>query len=94
MWGSAKINGMTGHGGIYGDRFSMVQATKTSNKSGARAQYYPITNVDHFNPNRSKYSLDNIPMCKYQDYFDTLLQLEQANSKAGRDKVTRKTGVL
>ncbi len=94
MLGSAKINGMAGHGGIYGDRFSMVQAAKTSNQSGARTQYYPIMKIDHFNPNRCKYSLDDIPMRKYQDYFDVLLQLEQANSKAGRDKVTRKTGVL
>jgi len=94
MLGSAKINGMAGHGGIYGDRFSMVQAAKTSNQSGARTQYYPIMKIDHFNPNHCKYSLDDIPMRKYQDYFNILLQLEQANSKAGRDKVTRKTGVL
>ena len=94
MLGSAKINGMAGHGGIYGDRFSMVQAAKTSNQKGARAQYYPILNIDHFNPDRCKYSFDAIPMRKYQEYFDTLLQLEQAKTKAEREKITRRTGIL
>ncbi len=88
MLGSAKINGMAGHGGIYGDRFSMVQAAKTSDQSGARAQYYPILNIDRFNPDRCKYSFDNIPMRTYRDYFNILLQLEEANPKAERERIT------
>ncbi len=44
MLESVKINdtGMAGHGGIYGDRFLMIQATKTSDRRGAHAQYYSI----------------------------------------------------
>jgi hypothetical protein len=94
MLGSAKINGMAGHGGIYGDRFSMVQAAKMSNQSGARAQYYSILNVDGLNPNCCKYSFDDIPMCTYHNYFDVLLKLEQASSKAKRERITRQTGIL
>lgn len=94
MLGSAKINGMAGHGGIYGDRFSMVQAAKTSDQSGARAQYYPILNADRFNPDRRKYSFDDIPMRQYEDYFNVLLQLEQAKSKAERERITRQSGIL
>lgn len=88
MLGSAKINGMAGHGGIYGDRFSMVQAAKTSDQSGSRAQYYPILNIDRFNPDRHKYSFDDIPMREYNYYFDVLSKLEQASSKAEWERIT------
>jgi len=94
MLGSAKINGMAGHGRIYGDRFSMVQAAKSSDRSNAHAQYYPILNIDRFNPDRCKYSFDDIPMRQYEHYFDVLLRLEQANSKAERERITRQSGIL
>jgi hypothetical protein len=89
MLGSAKINGMAGHGGIYGDRFSMVQAAKTSDQSGSCAQYYPILNTDRFNPDRHMYSFNDIPMREYNYYFDVLLKLEEASSKAERERITQ-----
>src|SRR5258708_7835277 len=94
MLGSAKINGMAGHGGIYGDRFSIVQAAKTSDQSGARAQYYPILNVDRFNPDRHKYFFDEIPMQQYGGYFNVRRQLEQAKSRGGRGMIARESGIL
>jgi hypothetical protein len=94
MLGSAKINGMARHGGIYGNRFSMVQAAKTSDQSSSRAQYYPILNTDRFNPDRCKYSFDDIPMREYNYYFDVLLKLDEASSKAERERITQQTGIL
>jgi hypothetical protein len=43
MLGSVKINGMAGHTALYGDRFSMVPATRNRLQgNNAKALYYPI----------------------------------------------------
>ena len=94
MLGSAKINGMAGHGGIYGDCFSMVQAAKTSDQSSSCVQYYTMLNIDHFNPDHHNYSFDDLPMCEYNNYFDVLLKLDQASSKAEQERITQQTGIL
>ena len=41
MIGSAKINGIAGHMAIFGDRYSMVQAARSSHVKGSKALYYP-----------------------------------------------------
>src|SRR6266567_4913254 len=65
MLGSAKLNGMAGHTAIFGDRFSMVQAAKSSLIKGAKSQYYPTNPPENnrYNPFRPpKYDPSNIPM--------------------------------
>ncbi|KJA26462.1 hypothetical protein HYPSUDRAFT_132787, partial [Hypholoma sublateritium FD-334 SS-4] len=35
--GSAKLNGLVGHTGLFGDRFSKVQGAKSSLQKGAKS---------------------------------------------------------
>lgn len=93
MLGSAKINGMAGHAAIYGDRFSTVQAAKSSTASGSKAQYYPMLSSDKHNPNRPKYSYDTLPLREHRTYFETLRDLEAAPNENQRKFITRTTGV-
>ncbi len=53
MLGSEKLNGMAGHTGVFGDRFSKVQGAKCSLQKGAKSQYYPMAP-----PKNSKYNPD------------------------------------
>jgi hypothetical protein len=96
MLGSAKLNGMAGHAAIYGDRFSMVKAARSSTGRGAKALYYPIKppcNAE-YNPDRPEaYDLDNLPIRKEEDYWNIIVEINGASSEAAHTAITKKTGV-
>lgn len=89
MLGSAKINGMAGHSAIFGDRFSHVQAAKSSSAKGAKAQYYPMLTTDNLNPDRRHYSFANLPMREHGDYFKILQKIEESANENQRKKSQR-----
>lgn len=93
MLGSAKINGMAGHAAIHGDRFSMVQAAKSSMARGSKAQYYPILTPDTYNSSRPQYSYAELPIRDHEKYFETLRELECAGNENQRRKITKATGI-
>jgi hypothetical protein len=71
MLGSAKINGMSGHSALYGDRFTTVQGARSSLKKGAKSQYYPLAppNNDLYNPDRPSplYENHSLPYRREED---------------------------
>ena len=97
MLGSAKMNGMSGHTAIFGDRFSLVQAAKASLKSGSKAQYYPLAppQSDKYNPTRPEtYDLSNLPIRDQATYWKILEKLSAPNiKKADIAKISKETGV-
>jgi len=93
MLGSAKINGMSGHAAVYGDRFTNTEAAKASATRGAKAQYYPMLQADVFNPGRKMYSLDDLPMRDHTQYLHILEELEKAQNENQRKKISKATGV-
>jgi len=96
MLGSAKLNGMSGHTAIFGDRFSMVQGAKSSLNKGAKSQYYPMNapDNDRYNPSRPpKYDLSNIPMRSQAEYWTTIEQLRAAKTKKDKSEISKTTGV-
>ncbi|KAI0062672.1 hypothetical protein BV25DRAFT_1803365 [Artomyces pyxidatus] len=87
---------MVGHPGIYGDRFSMVKAARSSLKKGAKAQYYPLASGENerYNPGRpEKYNLNKLPIRTEKHYWEVLVQLSKAKTKAARTAITRDTGI-
>jgi hypothetical protein len=97
MLGSAKINGMSGHSALYGDRFTMVQGARSSLAKGAKSQYYPLAppendlyNPDRLSPLSESYSL---PYRCQEDYFQTLDMLDKAKTKKERRELSKATGV-
>ncbi|KAF8867459.1 hypothetical protein BD779DRAFT_1464471 [Infundibulicybe gibba] len=96
MLGSAKLNGMAGHSAIYGDRFSLVQAAKSSNHKGSKAQYYPMNHEisSQYNPQRDKYSPLNLPIRTQGGYWDIIRELESKSSGNSKAAVTKATGVV
>ena len=96
MLGSAKLNGMTGHTGLFGDRFSMVQGAKSSCLKGAKSQYYPINPPENakYNPSRpAQYDLSNLPMRSQDVYWSTIKRLANATTKKERSEISKSTGV-
>ena len=96
MLGSAKLNGMAGHTAIFGDRFSMVQAAKSSLIKGVKSQYYPTNPPENnrYNPFRPpKYDLLNIPMRSQDLYWKTIETLRAARTKKDRSDITKTTGI-
>jgi hypothetical protein len=97
MLGSAKLNGMAGHTAIYGDRFSMVKAAKSSRAKGAKALYYPMNPPSNaeYNPGRPEaYNLDDLPIRNEEDYWRVIGEIQSASSETARAAITKRTGVL
>jgi Transposase family tnp2 len=96
MLGSAKLNGMSGHSAIYGDRFSLVKGARSSLQRGSKAQYYPISPPanDQYNPDRpTTYNLDNLPLRTQDHYWATIQRLEQARTKTHKASISKETGI-
>jgi hypothetical protein len=95
MLGSAKLNGMAGHSANYGDRFSMVKGARSSTKKGAKAQYYPISTsvASKYNPEHPQYNLYELPLCQENDYWKTIVKLQNATSNARREALTKDIGI-
>ena len=95
MLGSAKINGMAGHMAIHGDRYSMVQAARSSLTKGSKALYYPSNppQSSTYNPDRSGYDLRNLPLRTQSQYWRIIQQLEDAKSKKEKTNIVKATGV-
>lgn len=96
MLGAAKINGMSGHSAIFGDRFSTIQGARNSLSPGAKAQYYPIKPPQNeiYNPTRPEsYDLNNLPMRTHQQYWETIEKLNDAANKTQRTAISKATGV-
>lgn len=95
MLGSAKLSGMAGHTAVHGDRFSMVQAARSSLKTNSKSLYYPIAppSSSIYNPRRPTYSLGDLPLRQEEDYWQTIEALQSATSKAAKATITRDTGV-
>jgi len=96
MLGSAKLNGMTGHTGLFGDRFSMVQGAKSSCIRGAKSQYYPMNPPENtkYNPSRpSHYDLSKLPMRSQDIYWSTIKRLANATTKKEHSEIAKSTGI-
>jgi hypothetical protein len=96
MLGSAKLNGMAGHAAIYGDRFSMVKGARSSQKRGAKAQYYPIVppcNAVYNHDRPTSYNLDQLPIRQEKDYWTIIERIQAASTKAAKAAITKETGV-
>lgn len=97
MLGSAKMNGMVGHTGYFGDRFSLTSGMKSGGKG--KPQYYPILSTPFppsCNPgNRPDYSNpDSIPMRTQAAYLEVIKILSNP-SISNKDKAEkiRTTGI-
>ena len=96
MLGSAKINGMAGHMAIFGDRYSMVQAARSSCVKGSKALYYPSNPPENstYNPDRpKKYDLHNLPLRTQSQYWKIIQKLEDAQTKKERADIVKATGI-
>ncbi|TFK17302.1 hypothetical protein FA15DRAFT_735778 [Coprinopsis marcescibilis] len=96
MLGSAKMNGMSGHSAIYGDRFTKVQGARSSTQTGAKAQYYPTGPPENetYNPTcPATYDLTNLPHRSQTDYWIMLCKIDTATSKRQIAAISRDTGV-
>jgi hypothetical protein len=95
MLGSAKLSGMAGHTSFHGDRFSKVQAAKSSLKPGAKSLYYPMNPPanEEYNPSRPFYDLDKIPVREEVEYWDTIKEIQNARSKTARATIVKNSGV-
>jgi len=95
MLGSAKLNGMAGHSGLHGDRFSMVQGARAGKEKGARPQYYPLSppQKDTFNKDRPDIDLNYIPMREQSHYWMTINRLLSAKTKKEHQSIVRETGI-
>ena len=95
MLGSAKLNGMAGHSAIYGDCFSMVKGARASLAKGAKAQYYPISppECSKYNSGCPEYDLCKLPLRQESVYWETIVKLEGAPSKASRANLTKDSGI-
>ncbi|KAF8878329.1 hypothetical protein BD779DRAFT_1447804 [Infundibulicybe gibba] len=89
---------MAGHSARYGDRFSLVQAAKSSGNKGSKAQYYPISSrssvISEHNPHRPKYSLNKLPIRNQGDYWNTIRELDSTQNKTQMAAITKATGVV
>lgn len=97
MLGSAKVNGMSGHSAVRGDRFTSVEAARSSVQKGSKSQYYPFDPPENatqqYNPNRPVYRPEELPMRKQEDYWATLELLSNAKTAKERAAISRATGV-
>jgi hypothetical protein len=95
MLGSAKMSGMAGHTAVHGDRFSMVSAARSSTKSGSKYVYYPISPPQNetYNPGRQIYDLESLPLRNEKDYWETITNLHNTNSKTRKAAIVKQTGV-
>lgn len=97
MLGSAKVNGMSGHSAVRGDRFTTVEAARSSIQKGSKAQYYPLNPPDNasgqYNPHRPTYGPENLPMRKQEDYWATLKRISDAKTATEKATISRSTGV-
>jgi hypothetical protein len=97
MLGSAKVNGMSGHTAVHGDRFSMVQGARSSLRTGSKSQYYPLNPPDteskQFNPKRPPYTPNAIPMRDQEAYWGVLAKLASVKTKTGAARISKETGV-
>lgn len=94
MLGSAKLSGMAGHTAIRGDRFSLVEGAKTSEK-GSKRIYYPLLPPENekYNVGRPVYELDKLPLRTQEQYWETIVNLKNASSDAQRIRITQATGI-
>jgi hypothetical protein len=96
MLGSAKINGMAGHMAIFGDRYSMVQAARSSLVKGSKALYYPSKPPQNstYNPSRlDEYDLKNLPLRTQTQYWKIIQKLEDAQTKKEKADIVKATGI-
>lgn len=96
MPGSAKLNGMAGHSAIFGDRFTLVQAARSSLKPGSKSQYYPMNPgyKSEYNPTRpDSYDLAHLPIRTQSNYWKIIKTLDAAKTDADKAKITKTTGV-
>lgn len=96
MLGSAKMNGMSGHSAVRGDRFTEVEGARSSTQSGAKAQYYPSSPPSNatYNPARPPtYDLTNLPRRNQAEYWRTLTSIHNAGSKRALAVISKNTGV-
>ncbi|KAJ3513341.1 hypothetical protein NMY22_g15065 [Coprinellus aureogranulatus] len=98
MLGSAKINGLVGHTGFLGDRFSLVLAARNCLPGQkAKALYYPISppENDKYNPGRPPHiDLLNLPIRSQKHYYETINKLTVAGLSArAQARITTQTGI-
>lgn len=96
MLGSAKVNGMAGHTVHFGDRFSYVESTHSSLKSGSKSLYYPVSppRNHEYNPKRpASYNLAALPLQQHDKYLETIIALDNSTSQAQQARITHSTGV-
>ncbi|KAI0698939.1 hypothetical protein BC835DRAFT_1268525 [Cytidiella melzeri] len=92
--GSVKVNGTSGVNGVHGDRHSMVEGARATDKG--KRQYYPISSVYivDLNPSREQYSYENIPFRREEDYEKILARLANAKDDNERKRIGLETGIL
>ena len=96
MLGSQKINGMAGHMAIFGDRFSLVQAARSSCAKGSKALYYPSNPPENskYNPERpGHYNLHKLPLRTQSQYWRIIQELEDAQNAKERAGIVKATGI-
>ncbi|KAH6906756.1 hypothetical protein BKA70DRAFT_1034916, partial [Coprinopsis sp. MPI-PUGE-AT-0042] len=96
MLGSAKVNGLVGHVGWQGDRFSLVPGAR--NAIGGKAQYYPLSPPENeiyndFRPPDFS-TASSIPLRTQAGYWKSLEYLSNPRlTDSERQEYARKTGV-
>ena len=95
MLGSAKMSGMAGHSAVHGDRFSLIEGARSSLNKGSKYQYYPINPPQNqkYNPSRSSYDLDNLPIRDEKLYWGFIEELNKASTKAQANAICKKSGI-
>ncbi len=96
MLGSTKLSGLARHTFNHGDRFSLVQAAKSSLVSGAKSLYYPINPPQShlYNSDRLKYSLKDLPYRTEKQFWETHNQILEARNITTRERIVKMTGIV
>ncbi|KAJ8519136.1 hypothetical protein ONZ45_g3888 [Pleurotus djamor] len=92
--GSAKLNGLVGHIGRVGDRYSEMIAARSA--EDGKYLYYPLfsdTYVAVLNPDRPRYNARNLPLRTEEKYWSTISQLGNTSSSSQRAALVTQTGV-
>ncbi|KAJ8486995.1 hypothetical protein ONZ45_g14488 [Pleurotus djamor] len=88
--GSAKLNGLVGHIGRVGDRYSEMIAARAT--EDGKYLYYPLFSdiyVAVFNPNRPKYDARKLPLRTEEKYWSTIDELAASSSNHRAALVTQ-----
>jgi hypothetical protein len=93
--GSVKLNEMAGHSAIYDDYFNMVKGAKSSNKKGAKTQYYSISSsvIVMVNHDHLLYNFCNLPLHEEDFYWKTIKELQKALNKTQLIAITKDTSI-